>query len=292
MKLINTNTYKKDRERDDANILYEIDQIFINKREFVVKMPEINAPVMACMSGGIDSIVNILFLLEQGYVVYPFWVDRGQSNRRWEFKAIDWYNKWFYEKYPLHYIDCARISLEVPSKSYKDLLRKTKHTEELGDFITYPARNPIMFLAGMEYAYALRSKDIDIKTLFVAEHADDFSVHGTLTLMRITNLMMCYLLQDRDFQFISIPIERELGNFYGKDRLVAYANEKEMPLEYTRSCCDASELQCGHCIMCCWDRRVAFKRSGVIDKTEYLNPMPASKEECRQDTAENWKGKK
>lgn len=298
MKIINTNTYSleelRKRTTEDLEILDMVDKVFITKRGYVIKIPTQGSPVLACMSGGLDSTVNVAMLLEEFRLeVYPFFVNRGQSNYKWEKKALEWYDNYFQKRYPELYHPVKEIDLIVPSKSYKNMLRATKHLQddpELRARITYPARNPIMFLAGMEYGYSLQSKGVSPKALFIAEHKDDTSIHGSLTLMRITNLMMCCLLNDWNFQFISIPIERELGNLYGKDVFVKYADSIGLPLEHTRSCCDKTEIQCGECCMACFPRRMAFKKAGVEDKTKYLNPMPASEKECRKDTAENWKG--
>lgn len=296
VKVIDTNTAKglSERGTEDMWLLDVIDGILKQKRGYVVKIPPKGSPVLVCFSGGLDSTANIAMLLEEfGLEVYPFFVKREQSNYQWEKKAVDYYNSYFKIRYPRLYHDVKEIDLVTPSKSYKDMLRATKHLQddlELRARVTYPARNPIMFLAGMEYGYSLQSKGIFPKTMFIIEHKDDFSLHGTLTLIRITNLLFCWLLRNWEWQFISIPVEREFGNFYGKDILVKYADSIGLPLEYTRSCCDNTEIQCGHCTMACWDRRTGFKNAGVVDRTKYLNPMPASFEECRKDTAENWKG--
>lgn len=294
VKLVGTGTAKDYKETESKGTIDTLNKLFEEKRGNIVKLPEVGSEVLACMSGGLDSTVIVAWLLEQGYRVYPFFINRRQSNLEWELQALHWYDTYFSEKYE-SYTPVKEIELVVPSKSYKDMLRATKHMQDapaLRKFLTYPARNPIMFLTGMEYGYSLQSAGVKPKAMFIAEHADDFSIHGSITLMRITNLMFCYLLQDWDFQFISLPIEKELGNHYSKSRLVKYADSIGLPLEYTRSCCDATEIQCGHCVMCCYDRRMAFKNAGVEDKTKYLNPLPESVEDCRQDTAKNWKGKK
>jgi len=97
--------------------------------------------------------------------------------------------------------------------------------------------------------------------------------HSSLTFIRLLNLVMCHITGDWEFQFISIPIEREFGNCYDKEVYVKYCVEKEMPLEYTRSCASNSKIQCGICPDC-WDRRNAFRINNLEDKTVYKYPMP------------------
>ncbi len=124
-------------------------------------------------------------------------------------------------------------------------------------------------LTCMEYAYALQSKGLFPKAIFAVHTADDPVFHSTLTAIRITNLLMCQITSDYNWQFISIPLEKELGNYYGKSRLVKWASENNISIEKTRSCYKDTELHCGTCFPACQNRKKAFKNAGVEDKTFY-----------------------
>jgi len=293
MKIINTGTGKNHKRQESWNVIKGINDIFLEKRKSIIRLPPKGSNVLACFSGGLDSTTNIAILMEEfRYKVYPYFINRGQSNLKYELEAVDWYNKYFKKRYPLLYNESKEIKIEIPSKSYKNELRVTKHLQDnllLRKRNTYPARNPVMFLAGMEYGYSLESKGVKIHTHFISEHADDFSVHGSLTLVRTLNLDMCWLLNDWSYQFISIPIEQELDNYYGKDIYVKWADKHNLPLEYTRSCCSKDKVQCGVCTMACYDRRMAFKKAGIKDKTKYQFPFP-DKKQLKEDTAKNWNG--
>jgi 7-cyano-7-deazaguanine synthase in queuosine biosynthesis len=153
-----------------------------------------------------------------------------------------------------------------------DLLRDTKKMmvdEERMNNISYPARNPIIFLTGAEYGYSLKSKGVDIKTLFASHVASDASYHCSQTWTRVMNLLMCQIFDDWDLQFISLPIETEFGNYFDKDVYFYYMNKYNLPIEKTRTCVKRFDKQCGDC-PACWDRRVLIKKAGLEDKTEYL----------------------
>jgi len=173
--------------------------------------------------------------------------------------------------------EIIEIEVETPGKTYKEMLRACKKMADKPLYrhdVAYPARNPIIFLTGLDYAYSLQSKGIFPKTIFGAYMESDNLYHSSLTLTRLLNLVMCHITGDWEFQFISIPIERELGNCYDKDVYVKYCFERGVPLEHSRSCVSADEIQCGIC-PACWDRRNAFIKNNLEDKTTYKNPFPA-----------------
>lgn len=250
---------------EDIELIDLIDGFFIKKRGYVIKIPPAGTPVCACMSGGLDSTANISILLDKFKLkVYPFFVNRGQSNYAYEKKSVEYYNKFFSKRYPDLYNECFEIKLDTPSPSYKHML-----TEELkNNHIGYPARNTMIFLAGAEYAYSLKSIGVKISTIFGATVVSDTLFHSSLTWTRVTNLSICQFLNDYSWQLISIPIERESGNSYDKDVLIKFCNKRNIPLRFTRTCTEKDELQCGKCI-CCFDRRRCFGEARVKDDTQY-----------------------
>jgi len=269
---------KRLQEREDLDLLFALNEIFRHKRGYVIKIPKQGEAVIACMSGGLDSIANLAILLVILKVkVYPFFIARKQTNYKYEKEAVDYFDDYFSKHYPNLYYHYIEIEMDIPSKAYKADLIKTKHLlddEEKRARASYPARNPIIFLAGMEYAYSLQHKGVYPKTIFGAFHTEDNAFHSSLTSIRLQNLLMCNVTGDWEWQYISIPTELELGNYYSKSRLVKFASECGIPLEHTRSCTSGDPIQCGLCTMACKDRRLAFKRAGVEDKTQYQHPFP------------------
>lgn len=266
----------KDKVNEDIEMIEMIDGFLKKRRGYIVKMPEKGSSVVACMSGGMDSIANIFILLEEyGYNVFPFFINRGQSAYKYEKKAVKYYNALFKERYPGLYHNVLEIKVDTPGRAYKNMLRATKKAIDdvaLKHNISYPSRNSIIFLTGMEYAYSLDSQGFNVRTVFGAHMSSDSSYHCSLTWTRLTNLTMCQITNNYDWQFIDIPIEREFGNFFDKDVFIKYCEEKGFDLTKTRTCVKDHPVQCGDCPTC-WDRRRAYKEAGIKDKTKYRFDM-------------------
>lgn len=275
VKIINTGTAYKISESENENlpILKSVEDIFLNIRNYIIKMPEPGSPVVACFSGGMDTVANVAILMEEfGLNVYPYFINRGQSNYKWEKEAVDFFNNYYTKRYPKLYNKYVEIQLDTPPKFYKNNLRWTKNLNDDPDIrkkVAYPARNPIIGLTGMEYAYSMQSNGIFPKTIFSVHTADDPPYHSALTAIRLVNLLMCHITNDYNWQFISIPIEKELGNYYGKEVYVSWCGEHDIPLEKSRSCYSNEVSHCGICYPACINRREAFKKAGLKDKTIY-----------------------
>jgi len=264
-----TNNYNvpiENKVNEDLELINLIETFFIKKRGYVVKMPPPGTPVCVCMSGGMDSVSTIAVLMDYYKLkIYPFFINRGQSNLKWEKESIYFYDKLFAKRYPKLFNKTFEIEVDIPSKSYK----KNIVAELKDNHIGYPARNSIIFLSGAEYAYSLKKEGIEIQTIFGATVVSDSLFHSSLTWTRVTNLSICQFLNDYRWQMMSLAIEKELGNSYDKDVLINYCKKINIPLEYTRTCVGNTEKQCGKCI-CCYDRRRCFKEANVEDKTDYL----------------------
>lgn len=279
MKLINIKGKVRfdDKVNEDIELLKLHNRFLKKRRGYIVKMPKKGSSVVACMSGGMDSVANIFILLEKGYKVFPFFINRGQSAYKYEKEAVEYYDKLFNKKYHGLYRKTLEIKVNTPGVEYKQMLRATKRAVdniELRHNISYPSRNSIMFLTGMEYAYSLESQGIKVRTVFGAHMSSDSSYHCSLTWTRLTNVTMCQITNDYEWQFIDIPIETEFGNFFDKDVYIKYCNDKQFDLTKTRTCVKRHPIQCGDCPTC-WDRRRAYKEAGVKDLTKYRFDMSA-----------------
>lgn len=268
MRIINSNTLNKTRISEDFALLDTLDDVFRTKRGYVVKMPPKGTSVLVGISGGLDSMANTAILMEQfGLKVYPFFVKRGQTAYKQEKKAIEWYEKYFKARYPDLYTECVEIEIPTPAKAYKDMLRRVKNNSPNPN-IAYACRNSIIFLTGAEYAYSLKDKGIKIRTMFTS-HLSVIDIYScSLTWCRLTNLAVCQVMNDYEWQLISIPIEREFGNCYSKEVFVQYCDEHNIPLEHTRSCWSKEILHCGQC-KSCQERIEAFELASIKDKTKY-----------------------
>ena len=266
----------EDKPNEDGKLFILLDSLFLNKRGYIVKMPKKGSSVVACLSGGQDSVANIGMLLAKFKLnVYPFFINRGQSNYKYEKASCDYFNSFYKKKYPKLYHDYLEIKVMTPGEEYKDLLRDAKKMVDnipLRHNISYPARNPIIFLTGMEYAYSLMAKGIKVNTVFASHVSSDSSYHCSQTWTRLMNVLMCQILNDWSFQFISIPTETAFGNYYDKDVYIKFAYENGIPLHKARTCVKNFDIECGDC-PCCWDRRRGYEEAGVKDLTKYMFEM-------------------
>lgn len=266
----------EDKINEDLPLLDHFNKIMIEKRGFIVEMPKKGTHVVACLSGGMDSVANIAMLMkEYGLKVHPFFINRGQSNYVFEKKSADYFNTFFKEKFPELYNDYLEITVMTPGNEYKDLLRAAKRKVDdipLRHNVSYPSRNPIIFLTGMEYAYSLMSKDIEAKAIFASYVSSDSSYHCGQTNTRLMNMLMCQIMNDWDWQFISMPTEETFGNFFDKDVYIKWSYDNGIPLHKARTCVKKSNIECGDCPTC-WDRRRGYKEANVPDETKYIYEM-------------------
>lgn len=274
-KIINTGTAENIslRRTEDTTVLKSIDDILVMRRCKVVKFPEPGTPVVVIHSGGMDSTANMAILTEEfGLKIYPLFINRGQTNLKWEKKSVNFFDDFFQKKYGDLYNKSFEIKLNIPPEEYKNDLRATKNLQDNLQMrlrIAYPARNPIMILLAAEYAYSMQSKGIFPKTIFTSFMNNDPPRHSTLTAIRMLNLLLCQIMGDYNWQIMAIPLERELGNYYGKEYYVKWAYEHGIPLDKTRSCYKDQQKHCGVCYPACQNRREAFGRANVPDTTIY-----------------------
>jgi 7-cyano-7-deazaguanine synthase in queuosine biosynthesis len=265
-----------EKVNEDVDLLEAYEEILRKRRGYIIKMPKRGESVLACLSGGQDSVANIGVLLKEfGLNVYPFFINRGQSNYQYEKKAADFFDGFYKERFPDLYHPYREITVMTPGSEYKDLLRKTKRMVDdlpLRHNISYPARGPLVFLTGMEYAYSLQAEGINITSVFASNMSSDFSYHCSQTWVRLMNLMFCQILNDWTWQFISLPIETELGNYFDKDVFIKWCDENNIPLYKARTCVKSFEIECGDCPTC-WDRRRGYQEAGVVDLTPYKFAM-------------------
>ena len=110
------------KENEDSDLLRIYDNILKNKRGYVVKMPKKGESVVVCFSGGQDSVANIGILLKEfGLNVYPFFINRGQSNYKYEKKSVDYFNRFYKKNFPKLYHSYKEIIVMTPGIEYKDM---------------------------------------------------------------------------------------------------------------------------------------------------------------------------
>jgi 7-cyano-7-deazaguanine synthase in queuosine biosynthesis len=263
----------EEKDQEDLEALEKVENLLKLKKLDLIKLPKHGESVVVVHSGGMDSTTNIAILMEEFKLkVYPLFINRGQTNLKYERESINYFSKIFKEKYPDLYNDSIEVELSSPPKAYKKDLKKVKTEESLKEVrVAYPARNPIILLTAAEYAYSLQAKGIFPKTIFVSFMKEDPPRHSALTTVRMMNLLLCQIMGDYAWQIISLPIEKEFNNFYGKEVFLKWATEHNLPIEKTRSCYKDQSTHCGQCYPACKNRKQAFKNANIEDKTEYIN---------------------
>lgn len=231
------------------------------KRGWVSRWPE---KTVFIYSGGMDSTTTIARLLEEKNIeVFPLFIDRGQSNGKYEKQSALFFDDLFCKKYPNLYHKLFQIKINIPPAEIKDNLRP--YSKEHG----YPLRNTMLQMVGVQYAISLLAESVVIKSVFCAQVFDDPFPHSTLSSIRVNTINICNGLEEWDWQITSPNIDPELTNKpIGKMDMITWADKHNLPIEMTRSCYTSGPYPCGKCLTC-RRRKEAFTKAGITDKTKY-----------------------
>ena len=257
-----TKKLKKLLKNIKMNNLDIYNDFIFKKRGWISRWPEKTTFIY---SGGMDSTITIARLLdEQEVEIFPVFIDRGQSNGKYEKESALFFDNLFSRKYPNLYHRLFQIKINIPPAEIKNNLRS--YSKDHG----YPLRNTMLQMVGVQYAISLLSDGIAIRSVFCAQVFDDPFPHSTLSSLRVNTINICNDLEEWDWQITSPNIDPELvSKPIGKVEMVKWANEHGLPIEKTRSCYTSNPYSCGKCLIC-KRRREAFKKAGVIDKTKYV----------------------
>jgi len=248
--------------------LTKIEELLKEKRHFVSKYPG-NKKVVMVVSGGLDSTVTSARMIEEyGLELYPLHIQRGQTNSVAENHAVDFFTKFFQERYGKERFHTPmKISINVPPKEFKkDLL---PYTKEKG----HPMRDPIIHLLAVEFAVSVSQQINDnIKTVLCAIVPEDYFPHSSLEGLRANTLNTCINMNDWDWVISSPNTDPYLTDtLFGKSEEIKWAMEHDIPIGKTISCNEANEstnfLACGNC-KSCKRRKDAFEKLGYADPTE------------------------
>lgn len=277
--------------REDKALLASLDDIFKVKRGRSFSMPQKNEPVILLLSGGADSIPLWQLLMEKYKLqVYPLHVKikNNPIETYAQISAIRYYEHIFRKEYPdyfrpVHFINHEwQFSFGNPGKLKFDdpyfIKKNYYYYKEYDINLLLVSKNPSRLgtYAGYAYEYALTLKhtySIQPKTIIFGIVANDseFTYDSTLSTLRSINLYICNISQDYSFQ-ISAAIEKDNNFYYSSVDLLKFSDKKGVDLSKTRSCQSNLLLHCGRCPSC-YKRKDVFKKTGIIDKTQYLSSM-------------------
>lgn len=252
------------KKNENLNTIEILEESLLKLRGFIFKTPKPLTPVVVSFSGGLDSVITTAILLEKYRLrIYPFFVRRAQRAIIPEQRSVDYFTYFFRKKYPRLFCAPFKITVPIPAIEIKNNL---KNNSSIG----HPMRNSIIMEYGVQHAVSLKnSKRVDVKTLFCSTTASDQLLHSSLTALRSLMFHICVDMGDWNWQLTSIAVEKELGYYFGKDVLIKWAYQYDLPLEKTRSCIESKMRHCGKCKSCI-TRKQAFKMANVPDLTEYF----------------------
>lgn len=243
-----------------ANNLTFYEKFLRVKRGWVSRWPK---KAVFIFSGGMDSTSTISRLLSEKKIeIFPVFINRGQTNLKYERKSVKHFNNLFKTKYPNFYHDFVELKIDVPPTELKNAI--FPYTKQHG----HPLRNTILQMLGVQYAISLLSSGHKIKTVLCAQVPDDPFPHSTLTSLRINTVNVCENLGEWDWQITSPNMDPLLSKNFGKIEMIKWSAKNGIPLERTRSCYTSSVKHCGVCLTCS-RRKEAFKAALVKDNTQY-----------------------
>lgn len=244
-----------------------LDAVILAHRKTLFKEP-INEHVVFIMSGGLDSTIGAARAIEEwGSYIHPLFIRRHARATVYEERAFDLMVADFSERYKGKYLEPKKIETEVPPRELKTGLMKARL-----DKIGHAMRNAVLQSIGVQYAVWLNdNRNLNIRTVMAANVGNDFLPHSSIQAYRTMNILVCTDQNNWDWQIGSPFTEPTLkGRPLYKADNIKWAVERNIPLQFTRTCindCEVPDGTCGECV----DRLKAFKEAGIPDSIKYQN---------------------
>lgn len=273
-----------DSSFEDETLLKLFNSVFINKRNYIFRVPKRNQAVVLLLSGGMDSVC-LWFLLTLTYKlhVYPLHFSSPLESKG-QTAGLNYFSRFMKKVAPTYFHPITNIPDDSMFSAQNDL--KTLSYVQEAPFIVEnlvlhtdtrqahihninnPGRLGRFAFRAYEYALKLRyQKNIDVSTIFTGVMPDDSVIvrESTLTVLRSINLSLCLILGDFRWQFTA-PFEKNF--YYTKASLLRKLAKMKFPFEKTWSCDKKTSVHCGICLSC-RHRKEVFKQAHIADKTRY-----------------------
>ncbi|HCC84804.1 MAG TPA: hypothetical protein DEP87_03925 [Candidatus Pacebacteria bacterium] len=276
------------REHEDFGVIKHIETELKRKRGWVFQLPKPEQPVVLLLSGGLDSIVAWHLLMKKyGLMVYPLVINKGMKRTHLEMRSVKYYSKLYQKLFPDLYqapfhINLPLTEISIGQAVFTEKVHPLVILENLTDSaalkLSLSLGSSILtpFVAKLYAQFLYSTQHLTIKTIFCAVTKGDgensLVPEQTFTALRTMMWSLCVLTRDYEWQYASVALEKELGNFLSKADLIAWADQHQIPLEHTWTCYHPSidQTHCGECITCS-DRIKSFEKVGVIDRTIYYD---------------------
>lgn len=270
------NKIVKSRPLEDINVLEKIESMLAEKRGYVFQIPKKGSPVICFMSGGLDSAIVTAMLMEEYHLqVYPIFFNRFLPHSRWDHESVQRLAIYYSHRYKKLFRWPQKLDIKFPPNEIDQYLLPNSGqiflNEELNHRRGIPGLLSIYADLATLYAFYLKEqKDVAVKTIIGSTLPTniDWFAYESLTTHRVINLEICTSLKDFDWQYTSLPIEKELGLNLRKEDLIRWGYNHNIPLEKTRTCNSGRKYHCGICDVC-GVRKESFQYAGVKDFTIY-----------------------
>lgn len=265
---------------NDMSVIHGIEKILIRKRGYVFAMPAKGSPVIALMSGGLDTTVVIAMLLHfHGVSVYPLFINRKLPHEKKVRQSVAFFSQYFRTHYPRLFHEVFEMELSSPPDEVKRVLLErendiVKHKNRKG----VPLQPSLYAHYGAYYAKYLEETGCGkVRTIIGGWLPSNSEWYGYESLQSLRSIMFNLCCVDGDFswQFTSLPMEKACGHYFDKDTLVQVGNSIRLPFEKTWTCYKGERIHCGTCPPC-ETRMRAFAAAGVVDKTRYGDGVSTS----------------
>jgi len=241
------------------------DQVLLDKRGWVSKIPESKKAVML-ISGGYDSIVTAARLIKDyDMELYPMYINRDSRNKEGELASIKYFTEYFKKRFGENkFHDVFEPSVSIPPLEIKEKLQEYAKTHR------YPMRDFIMQMFAVQYAASLGD---DVRT--ICNGVIETDSIASVEINRINTIAICEMTKEAEWNILSLNIDTEIdGKAYSKKNEIEWAVENGIPTEMTMTCWTPIKendtlFHCGECYACI-ERQTGFKDSGYADPTQYF----------------------
>lgn len=279
---------QKLRRRPYENLLaiHAVEEYFLKKRGYVVRMPPPKTPVILLISGGLDStILWYILVKEYGLDVFPLFIRSGLWHP--QEGAVKFFTHLFQKRLgssavrspfiathsmlPRQLASVTR-SARIDPNEILSVYAQTKEVSSLPHLAGLAGLTPILAL--LYSKYLLLTAGTKVTTIVAGVTAGDGTKirSQTFSFLRTTMFFLSQFQNDTHLQFFSPLIDRSLGHFVEKSQLFAIGARAQLPLEKTYSCYRGSPIHCGVCLSC-QGRRHGLAQARYPDTTIYASHL-------------------
>ena len=231
-------------------------QILVKNRGYVYENPH-EELVIILFSGGMDSTILIDLVIKKWKCkVILLHFLRDAKNEKWENKSVDFFHKFYKNKYPENVLELIKLKIQIPSRVNKEYSNRVRQK-----ILGLPMRNSTMWNNAVTQAIYLTGKyDSTIRTILAGSVIDDLDnpESGPLSLLSQT-LHSCLCTATWNLQIWSPLTDDSLKKGgYSKLDLINHAKKENIPIEKSRSCFKSKVEPCNECLACV-NRNNAFQ---------------------------------